>query len=259
MFGEVALINRIGRNAHCIATMATEICVLSFEDYNTIFKTMMNEEQKYKRSFFERVVLKEPSLWDYSKQITSYFEKNKYPRGAYFLKAGKQSSMVRIIVSGQVRFFYSSMIKIRQDREIDHHLRNSSQKIFDICIVGPGEMVGDEWVFDEPNPLKCISQYNAVVDTECVVYECPKKNYYQAADTHPSIYDYFRSLWRAKKALLEKNKDIYENRLMAMKGEEKISWKTYADLRNLDPITKKGAITSLISGILHFRQSLKMS
>ena len=100
MFGEMALINRKGRNAHCIAMSTTELGLLDYKDYTNIFKKLQDHEQKFKKQFFERVVLKDQNLWDQAKLIMSYFIKRKYSRGQSLFKKGEINQKIWILIEG---------------------------------------------------------------------------------------------------------------------------------------------------------------
>jgi CRP-like cAMP-binding protein len=97
MFGEVALINGKNRNAHCVAMADTELGLLGIKEYDLILKKLQDQEHKFKRTFFERVVLKDQNLWDQAKSLMSYFEKKKYMRGQHLYRKGEVNQKVYII------------------------------------------------------------------------------------------------------------------------------------------------------------------
>lgn len=201
MFGEVALINRKGRNAHCIAMKPTECGVLNYPDYNQVFKKMQDLEQKFKKSFFERVVLKDQNLWDQAKLLMSFFDKSKYIRGQTLFKKGEQCQKIWIVIEGQVVLWDNVYRPDKVHHEIDDHLRNVSRVRIDLLILRDGEIVGDEGLFEDQSKDRC--QYNGSFDCETVVYECPKRAFKAACDQHPLIKQFMLNKVQQKKFLLD--------------------------------------------------------
>lgn len=201
MFGEVALIDRKGRNAHCIAMKPTECGVLNYPDYSQVFKKMQELEQKVKKNFFERVVLKDQNLWDQAKLLMSFFDKSKYIRGQTLFKKGDFCQKVWIIIEGQVVLWDNVYRPDKVHHEIDDHLRNVSRVRIDLLILRDGEMVCHEGLFDDPKKDRC--KYNASFDCETIVYEASKDGLKKASDAHQIIKQFLQGKVKQMKFLLE--------------------------------------------------------
>ena len=217
MFGEVALINAKNRNAHCVAMADTELGLLGIKEYDLILKKLQDQEHKFKRTFFERVVLKDQNLWDQAKSLMSYFEKKKYTRGQHLYKKGEVNQKVYIITEGQVVFWDQSFIRGKMDKDVDEHLMTGHRRRFDLLLLKEGEIFGEEHLFDDSASHK--AEYSASPEGELVTYECPKKNLRVACDKLPAIKHFFRQNIKAKMLLLENLRLMYLRKVRLIENE----------------------------------------
>lgn len=217
MFGETALIERKGRNAQCIAMKATDLGLLDYDNYSKIFLKMQEEEQKFKKNFFERVVLKDQNLWDQAKLIMSYFEKKFYPRGYQLFKRGDPCQKIWIIIEGQVVFWDNAIFQQKQDKSIDSHIRNFSKRRMDLVLLKDGEIIGEEGLYEEYG--RDNFEYCASVDAEGYFYECSKKALRNACEQLPIMRRFFKLQIEGKRKILSEMQRGFTEKIKDKKME----------------------------------------
>ena len=223
MFGENALINRVPRNAHCVAMEFTDLGILDIESYNQIFKKLQEEEQRFKKGFFERTVFKEQHLWDQAKLIMSYFDKRVYPRGYNLFKRGTPCKKVWIVVEGQVVFWENVAIKKNIDYDhISQLVKSQPVKRVDCIIQADGDFIGEEVALDtiESSPKNHsniqtrpkLYEYFATTNTQIICYECTKESFAHFFKINNDLREFFTKQIESKIMLISHMRDKLDQR-----------------------------------------------
>ena len=228
MFGEVALIDRKGRNAHCIAMKPTECGVLNYPDYSQVFKKMQELEQKVKKNFFERVVLKDQNLWDQAKLLMSFFDKSKYIRGQTLFKKGDHCQKIWIIIEGQVVLWDLFPVSRSLAPGGEAIRKEKLKKRLDLLILRDGDSLGDELLLEPivSGTIQTRTRYYATVEAESIIYECNLRLLRQHLETNTQ--DYMKKNWAqskadARKLLLERAFSSAQHKLEVIMKEEQES------------------------------------
>lgn len=211
MFGEVALINAKNRNAHCVAMADTELGLLGIKEYDLILKKLQDQEHKFKRNFFERVVLKDQNLWDQAKSLMSYFEKKKYSRGQHLYRKGEVNQKVYIITEGQVVFWDNLMIYQKQEKELKWINKQPRRKRVEILLLKEGESIGEEEIFDQSANQPQV--FNATFDSETIVYECKASVLRNAAQGSTALRNFLKSQSELKLQIKEELKRVINKKI----------------------------------------------
>ena len=211
MFGEVALINAKNRNAHCVAMADTELGLLGIKEYDLILKKLQDQEHKFKRTFFERVVLKDQNLWDQAKSLMSYFEKKKYTRGQHLYKKGEVNQKVYIITEGQVVFWDNVIIHNKKEKELKWINKQPRKKRVEILLLKEGESIGEEEIFDQSANQPQV--FNATFDSETIVYECKASVLKNAAQGSTALRNFLKSQSDLKLQIKEELKRVVKKKI----------------------------------------------
>ena len=201
----------------------TDLGILDIESYNQIFKKLQEEEQRFKKGFFERTVFKEQHLWDQAKLIMSYFDKRVYPRGYNLFKRGTACKKVWIVVEGQVVFWENVAIKKTIDYDhISQLVKSQPVKRVDCIIQADGDFIGEEVALDtiESSPKNYLNiqtrpklyEYFATTNTQIICYECTKESFAHLFKINNDMREFFTKRIESKIMLISHMRDKLDQR-----------------------------------------------
>lgn len=209
MFGEIALIYKLRRNAHCVALVDTSVALLDADNFHKIFGAIQEAEERFKKNFFERFIFKDPNLWLHLKTVTRFFQKRKFNKGYHFFKTGDPTEKIFVLVSGQVLFWVMAeqkgTVNAYSNKDLKASLRGVNKSPLNLCILKEGELLGEENILEDSERDK--KAYCAVADTECLVYETNKKGMMAACEQVPLLKNFFKAKSDAKKAIITHMKE----------------------------------------------------
>jgi CRP-like cAMP-binding protein len=156
----------------------TEFIVLEQKDYQQAFRRINENEFKFKKSFIERVVLRDQRLWDNTKLLMNVFTKKRYPRGHCLFKKGEVSPYIWIIVEGQVVFWDHLGVK---------GFPEPINKKIDLLILGEGEFINEDTLLsNNPSP----SPLNVSAEGDVVLYIALKRDLISIMNIKLKLSDY---------------------------------------------------------------------
>lgn len=166
-FGEFALIKNKPRLATVICTENTHFAVLSKKDFVKILGTFTNKKFDEIAKFLKSLPIF--SKWSLNSlmKLSYYFRSVKSKRNKVLFKEGEVSEYVYIVRKGELEISKGIMMTPPSKVVIGNYgrpLKSIKKKIVfhegRICIVGPGEVIGDEDVYNTGyyiNTCKCYS------------------------------------------------------------------------------------------------------
>lgn len=181
MFGEQALIFNRSRAAHCIVVSnICDLCVMHKADYRVIMKDFHRNEEEKRKAFLENKILSDPEMRSLARIIGVNFTKRHYFKNKLLFKKGDRPDKLYLVYTGQILIWDNKLVNSDEEpggraannpasrHKLPLQLDFSKSKVnrYDLMLSGPGKMVGEEELFTGVR-----RRYNAIVESECVVYE----------------------------------------------------------------------------------------
>lgn len=148
-------------------------------DFARVFAPLQMQEEEKRKVFIEKEILADPEMRSLTRVIGINFTKRRYVKSKVLFSEGDRPEKLYFVYEGHILLWTDSLdIKDRDKKKLMQYQDNKEDKClikdftpkrtqkYDIMLSGAGKMVGEEEIFSGQR-----RRYNAVVDSECLVYE----------------------------------------------------------------------------------------
>eukprot|EP00741_Cyanophora_paradoxa_P013615 tig00020704_g13144.t1 len=162
-FGEVALLRHQPRSASVTATCDTELVVLDKRGYDRQLKGWKEEELHARTEQIRTFEAFRMLNLERASRIAAVAHRRLVARGTVIVEQGRPVGALTLVVKGECRVYASRTVAVEGAPAPAHpNIAPTGEARLDMCLVGPGAMLGDFEVLDG-RP----AAFSAVAETAC--------------------------------------------------------------------------------------------
>ena len=201
----------------------TTLTYLSRDDWREIILPVETKVLEKAKKFFTENVFKTDELGNAQEKIVKHFTKIRHKQGIHLFRQGDELNSLYVINKGQVKIYkyYNQNTNRFVEEEKNGQLSDYTiQKEVEICILGPGEFVGDFEIYANDVKGKPIlrREFTAVCQSDCKFFEVPVE---EVKNQIKLFYPAFEIYMKRQLADRYKSRNTYLDNYVSNFGEMK--------------------------------------